>query len=65
VAIQGATKDIARAVVGHDSLDPSDSMGGKEAPRSLEEIYRRSASLIGEHLGVGQSRGIVDDDVDS
>jgi hypothetical protein len=67
VTIQGATeaaRDVARAVIGHHSLDASDSVCGEEPPRSLEEIYGRNASLIGEHLGVGQSRSIVDSNVD-
>ena len=67
MTIQRAAKsarDVARGVVGHHSLDAPDAVAGEEATRAFEEIYRRQAPLIRQHLRVSQTRGIVDGDVD-
>ena len=66
-AIQSATEAaryVSRTVVGHDSLDARDSLGCEEALSAFEKADRGYAFLVGQDLGEGQPRGIVDGDVD-
>jgi hypothetical protein len=53
---------IGIAVVGHDPLD-LDAVAGKPGARPLEEGNRAGLALVGEDLGSGQARGVIDRDV--
>src|SRR6185436_8893003 len=50
---------ISRTVVGHDSLD-GDAVAGEPAERPVEEGDGARLLLVGQDLGVGEPRGIVD-----
>ena len=53
---------IGIAVVGHDPLD-GDAMAREPDQRPLEEGDGPGLALVGEDLGVGQARGVIDGDV--
>ena len=53
---------IGRAVVGHDPLD-GDAEAGEPGQRPLEEGHGALLALVGQDLGVGEARGVVDADV--
>ena len=53
---------IGTAVVGHDPLD-GDAVAGEPGERPLEEGNRAGLALVGQDLGVGQARGVIDGDV--
>ena len=53
---------IGRAVVGHDALD-GDAQGGEPGDGALEEGHGTFLALVGEDLGVGEARGVVDADM--
>jgi FtsZ-binding cell division protein ZapB len=62
VAGQGIAEQVAfvgRAVVGHDPLD-GDAEAFKPSQRPLQERGGTLLSLVGQDLGVGQPRGIID-----
>jgi hypothetical protein len=54
---------IGRSVVRQHALDP-DAVASEEAHGTAEERDRRLGRLVCQHLGVGQTRRVVDCDVD-
>jgi len=50
---------IGATVVGHDPLD-GDAVAGKPGERPIEEGDRAGLALVGQDLGVGQARGVID-----
>jgi hypothetical protein len=61
--VSEAVRDVARAVIRHDGLDPN-ALALEPGHAASKEGNRRGGSLIGEHLGVSQTRGVIDGDVD-
>src|SRR5262245_45176983 len=55
--------DIGRPVVGHDPLD-GDAQAGEPGDGALEEGDRAFLALVGQDLGEGEARGVVDADVE-
>ena len=53
---------VGAAVVGHDALD-GDAVAGEPGERPAEEGGGAGLALVGQDLGIGQARGIVDRDV--
>src|SRR5688572_17252735 len=53
---------VGRAVVGHYAFD-GDAMPLEEAKRTLQEGYRARLLLIGQDLGVGEPRCVIDGNV--
>ena len=53
---------IGIAVVGHDPLD-ADAVAREPGERPREEGNRAGLALVGQDLGVGQARGVIDGDV--
>src|SRR5439155_24597416 len=51
--------EIREGVVGHDPADP-DALAAIPGQRPPEKRAHRAAPLVGEELGVGQARGIID-----
>jgi hypothetical protein len=66
---EGAASDrvdrgaIGRAVVGDEFLD-GHAVAFEERDRAAEERDRGRGLLVGQDLGVGQARGVVDGDMD-
>jgi hypothetical protein len=54
---------VAGAVIGHDGLD-ADAATLEPGDGAFEKAGRRRGSLIGEDLGVGESGGVIDSDMD-
>ena len=57
----GRRERVGQAVVGHDPLD-ADAEAGEPGERPGEEAGV-SGRLVGQDLGVGQARGVIDGDV--
>jgi hypothetical protein len=53
---------VGESVVGHDRLDP-DAEAGEPGGGAGKEAGAGLAALVGQQLGVGQARGIVDRNV--
>jgi hypothetical protein len=56
-------RDVAGAVVGHDSLD-RDAAALEPGDRASEEARGGRGSFVGQDFGIGEARGIVDGDMD-
>ena len=54
---------VAGTVVGHEPLD-LDAMGAKEGESAQQEAGGGLLAFVGQDLGVGEARGIIDADVE-
>ena len=50
-------------VIGHDALD-GDAVSGEESQRALEESDGVGFALVGQDLGVSETGGVIDGDVE-
>src|SRR3954469_11309830 len=51
---------VGPGVVGHHPLDPGNAVGGEVGRAAGEEPGAGAALLVGQHLGVGQPRVVID-----
>lgn len=65
VSTYGAQRPpVGPGVVGHQPLDPGDSVRGEVGDRPGEELGAGGALLVGQDLAVGQPGVVVDERVD-